>query len=213
MMVTSTRVTGIANRSQMNDNLVMRRLPQIVLFVSMAGTCWLGMMIVHEFGHVMAAWLNGIRVTRVVLHPLAFSRTDLAVHPHPLSVIWAGALVGAMLPLVVWACAHWLKLPGRHGLRFFAGFCLIANGAYLAVGMFDRAGDAGDLLRQGVARWQLWAFGAIVIPAGFLIWHRLGVQFGLGPKAVPVKTKQAWFSAGLFAAVVLAELAFSARHW
>ena len=65
-------------------------------------------------------------------------------------------------------------------LRFFAGFCLIANGTYLAVGSLDNVGDAGDLLRHGASIGQLWVFGGLCVPAGFLLWHRLGPHFGLG---------------------------------
>jgi hypothetical protein len=50
--------------------------------------------------------------------------------------------------------------------RFFAGFCLIANGIYLGVGSFSGVGDAGDLLRYGAPRGTLIAF-ADLITAGF----------------------------------------------
>jgi hypothetical protein len=39
----------------------MRRVHQIVLIVSTLVFSWLGMMAVHEAGHVLAAWLTGIR--------------------------------------------------------------------------------------------------------------------------------------------------------
>jgi hypothetical protein len=65
-------------------------------------------------------------------------------------------------------------------LRFFAGFCLIANGAYLGVGSFDGVGDAGDLLRHGAPVWQLWVFGLMCVPTGLWLWHGLGAHFGLG---------------------------------
>ena len=32
---------------------------------------WYLMMIVHESGHVLAAWASGGRVARVILHPFA----------------------------------------------------------------------------------------------------------------------------------------------
>ena len=61
-------------------------------------TCWLGMMLVHECGHMLAAMLSGGTVTRVVFHLLAFSRTDIDPNPHPLVVAWCGPLLGAFLP-------------------------------------------------------------------------------------------------------------------
>jgi hypothetical protein len=58
---------------------------------------WLGMQLVHELGHVMAAYATGGSVERVVLHPLELSRTDLARNPRPLAVASAGPLGGAGL--------------------------------------------------------------------------------------------------------------------
>ena len=63
-------------------------------------------------------------------------------------------------------------------LRFFAGFCLVANGLYIAIGTLDRVGDSGELLRHGTGAWQLWLFGAVTAPLGLWLWHRQGVHFG-----------------------------------
>lgn len=147
---------------------------------------WLAMQQVHELGHVLGAWLTGGRVERVVLHPLSFSRTDLAVNPAPLVVAWAGPVAGVVIPLLIWMLAAWRRLPGAFVLRFFAGFCLLANGAYLGIGAFDRVGDCGDLLRHGARMWQLWLFGAVTAPAGLWLWHGLGASFGMGPSAKEV---------------------------
>ena len=65
-------------------------------------------------------------------------------------------------------------------LRFFAGFCLIANGAYIGVGSFDGVGDCGEMLRHGSVPLHLWVFGAVAVPTGFWLWHRQGHHFGLG---------------------------------
>jgi hypothetical protein len=141
---------------------------------------WLGMQAVHEAGHVLGACLTGGRVARVVLSPLTISRTDLASNPAPLFVVWSGPVFGVLLPLALWLAAAALRLPGAFVLRFFAGFCLIANGAYIAVGSLDRVGDCGEMLRHGSALWQLWLFGAVTVPAGLWLWHRQGEPFGLG---------------------------------
>jgi hypothetical protein len=159
----------------------MSRVHRDVLIVCTLLLSWFGMMAVHELGHVLGAWITGGRVARVVLHPLTISRTDLAENPQPLLVTWAGPSFGVMLPLLAWGVAQGGRLPGWYLLRFFAGFCLIANGAYLAVGSIDRVGDAGDLLRHGAPVWQLWLFGLVCMPLGLLLWHRLGPHFGLGP--------------------------------
>jgi hypothetical protein len=157
------------------------RIKQGILIVSTVLGSWLGMQAVHEFGHVLGAWLTGGRVAQVVLHPLTISRTDLAENPHPLPVVWAGPLLGVLLPLFLWSIAAAFHVPGAFVLRFFAGFCLIANGAYIAVGSFDHIGDAGVMLRQGSPTWQLWLFGIVAVPLGLWLWHRQGRHFGLGP--------------------------------
>jgi hypothetical protein len=157
----------------------VKRLHQGTLIVSVLLSSWLGMQAVHESGHVLGACLTGGRVARVVWHPLTISRTDLSHNPRPLFVVWAGPVFGALLPLALWGVAA--GLPGAFVLRFFAGFCLIANGAYIGGGSFDRIGDCGEMLRHGSGLWQLWLFGAVAVPAGLWLWHRQGPHFGLGP--------------------------------
>jgi hypothetical protein len=158
----------------------MSRVPQCLLIVSTLLASWLGMQAIHEAGHIVAARLTGGVVARVVLHPLTISRTDLAHNPAPLVVVWAGPLFGVLVPLLVWATAALARLRGAFLLRFFAGFCLIANGAYIAGGSFDGIGDAGDMLRHGAPMWQLWLFGVLTLPAGLWLWHGQGEHFGLG---------------------------------
>ncbi len=178
----------------------MNRLHQAVLIVSVVLGSWLGTQAVHECGHVLGAWLTGGRVARVVLYPLTISRTDLAENPRPLAVVWSGPLFGVLCPLALWGLAAGARLPGAFVLRFFAGFCLIANGAYIACGSFDGIGDCGEMLRHGSRMWQLWLFGALTVPAGLGLWHRQGKHFGLGPAPEKVSTG---FAYGCLAACVL----------
>src|SRR5262245_11629310 len=139
------------------------------------------MQAVHESGHVLGAWLTGGRVARVVLYPLTISRTELAHNPRPLVVAWAGPVFGVVVPLLLWAVAAASRLPGAFVLRFFAGFCLLANGLYIGIGSFDKIGDCGEMLLYGSEPWQLWLFGAVTAPVGLWLWHRQGPHFGLGP--------------------------------
>lgn len=185
----------------------MRRLHQVVLVASTLLASWLGMQAVHEAGHAVGAWLTGGRVARVVLNPLTISRTDLAENPRPLTVVWAGPVVGVLAPLAAWAVAARLRAPGWYVLRFFAGFCLVTNGAYIAAGSFDRIGDCGEMLRHGSPAWHLWVFGAATVPAGFALWHRLGTYFGLGTSPGRVSTGVAYGT--LAAAVLLLVLGFA----
>ncbi len=158
----------------------MRRTNQFILIATFLPFCWLAFMAVHELGHVCAATVTGGTVTNVVLHPLAISRTDVSPNPNPITVVWAGPFVGVLLPLLFWGALWKFKIPGDYLARFFAGFCLIANGVYIGVGSFEKIGDAGDMLKSGSPIWTLWIFGIVTVPFGFLIWHRLGEKFGLG---------------------------------
>src|SRR5436309_8878273 len=100
----------------------MTRFHQALLILSTLLASWLGMQAVHEAGHVLGAWLTGGHVSRVVLHPLTISRTDLSANPRPLVVAWAGPIAGVVLPLSIWGIASALRRPGAFALRFFAGF-------------------------------------------------------------------------------------------
>jgi hypothetical protein len=183
------------------------RLHQGVLIVSTLLGSWLGMQAVHESGHVLGACLTGGQVAQVVLYPLTISRTDLQQNPRPLFVVWAGPVFGVLCPVVLWLIAAGLDMPGAFVLRFFAGFCLIANGAYIGAGSFGRVGDCGVMLRHGSALWQLWLFGAVTVPAGLWLWHRQGPHFGLGPARGRVRVRVAY--ASLVACVGLMVLAFA----
>jgi len=93
-------------------------------------------------------------------------------------------------------------------MRFFAGFCLIANGAYIGFGSFEGVGDAGDLLRLGILPPILWGFGLLTIPTGFLVWHGAGAGFGFGPHAKTLDPAASRLTAILLIAIVVLELSF-----
>jgi hypothetical protein len=187
----------------------MKRQHHLVLIGSTLAFSWLAMQAVHELGHVLAAVVSGGRVADVELHPGAISYTRLAANPHPLFVVWMGPLVGVGLPLAAAAVARWRKLPGWYLVQFFAGFCLVANGAYLAFGSFAEIGDAGDMLRHRVPIWLLWLFGLVTIPAGLWLWNGLGPHFGLSPRDGEVDSNAAYASLTLVIVTVLLELALA----
>lgn len=180
----------------------MFKLRQSVLIASTLLSSWLAMQVVHEFGHVLGAWISGATVVRVVLNPLTISRTDVGPNPHPLIVVWAGPVLGIVLPLACWAIATRLPVSWSFLLRFFAGFCCLANGWYIGLGSFEGIGDCGEMLRHGSSRWQLWLFGAIVAPLGLLLWHGQGRHFGLGRHAPEISNRQALASCVVCAALL-----------
>lgn len=174
------------------------RTEQILLIASFLGFSWLAMQAVHEGGHVLGAVATGGRVNRVVLHPLRLSRTDVDPNPRPLAVVWAGPLVGALLPLAVFLLARRCRWPGLYLFRFFAGFCLVANGVYIGVGGFHGLADAGDMLRHGSPRWQLALFALATVPLGLRLWHGLGPRFGFVQAGGAVNRSATLVSLALF---------------
>ena len=168
---------------------------------------WLGMMAVHELGHVLNALASGGSVVAVLLDPRQLSQTVVTPNPHPLFVAWGGVVWGSLLPgLAFWMARRWRL---AHLLRFFAGFCAAANGAYLLVGLATAAGDPADLAGLGVAPVMLVVPGVLLFAVGLGAWHRQGAAFGLGPTRRPVERGVA---AGVFVAalvVTLVELALA----
>ena len=167
----------------------MPRFFQVVLIASIFSLAWLLMQAVHEFGHAIAAWATGGTVERIVLHPLAISRTDVEPNPRPLLVAWAGPIAGSVIPLLLWAAIAGSRLSVAWLARFFAGFCLLSNGLYIGIGSFQKIGDAGDMQQYGSPIWTLWLFGLATAPLGLALWNGLGPNFGIGRDALPVSPR------------------------
>jgi hypothetical protein len=96
-------------------------------------------------------------------------------------------------------------------LRFFAGFCLIANGLYIGLGSFHAIGDCGDMLRNGSQPWQLWVFGLATAPLGLFLLNNLGDLFGLGPNAPPVSRSAACFAVATALSFMI--FGFALHYW
>ena len=156
---------------------------RVVFAVALLPVCWLGMMLVHEGGHMLAAVCTGGTVTRLVWPLWGFSRTDLGENPHPLIVVWGGPLCGALFPVLASVLVRGIhRKSGPVSLELFSGFCLLANGLYLSVGTIASRGGVGDirdLIKWGTPVWLLWLVGLTLTAAGLFQWHRLGNAMGL----------------------------------
>ena len=186
----------------------MARINQMLFSISLLALSWLAMMAIHELGHVVGAVITGGTVERVVLHAFAISRTDVAPNPHPAVVVWLGPGIGCMLPLIMFMLVPRRLTVFRIVARFFAGLCLVANGAYIGLGSFNQVGDCGEMLRTGTPLWPMLAFGAVAVALGVYLWHGLGslVHFITNPKLVTPPMACAAFGvllAGVIASVVL----------
>ena len=152
------------------------------------------MMAVHELGHVVATYATGGTVIKVDLEPLSISHTEYGELPHPGIVVWSGPIIGSLLPLVV--------VPAGKVGQFFAGFCLVANGAYIGLGSFAGIGDCALMLLTGTPKWGMWIFGLVAFPSGLYLWHRLGSLADFWKWQVG--SRIAYSAAGLLVVVVAA---------
>jgi hypothetical protein len=137
------------------------------------------MMIVHELGHVLATWATGSTLAGVVVPWVGFSQTEIIEYRRPIVVVSAGTIAGVVLPLAAWLSTRASALaPGWVTLsRFFAGFCLVANGGYLGSALVSPVGDAEDLVALGTPTWAIGVPGLLMLTCGLWIWNGLGPKF------------------------------------
>jgi hypothetical protein len=150
-----------------------RTLKIAILAALLLVASWYGMLAVHELGHILHALATGATGIRLVFPLLGFSRTDVGTNPHPLVVASGGVLWGALLPFLLWLGVKLCRWRYAPLLRFFAGFCMLANGGYLLSAAFEAVGDVEDMIQNGGSRWLLAGCGMAGIAAGVLAWHRL----------------------------------------
>ena len=189
----------------------MKRLEQIILIFSFLSFSWLAMQAVHESGHVVGAWLTSADVIKVALHPCIISRTVLGHNQYPSVVVWGGPLIGSLFPLLVFLLARVCRLPGIYLFRFFAGFCLLANGIYIAFFPGNGAVDTGVMMQHGSPRWLMVIFGILTAPLGLYLWHRQGKHFGLGGARGRVNSHAAIVSAALLVVIAGVELIVNSK--
>ncbi|MBN2217149.1 MAG: hypothetical protein JW719_07215 [Pirellulales bacterium] len=188
------------------------RMWQLVLIVGAIGFSWLGLQVVHEAGHVLHAYASGGTVARVVLRPTTISETLVLPNPHPRFVAWGGPVWGCAIPLVIWGVAWAAARRFAFLARFFAGSCLVANGAYLGASAFagGPALDGQVILAHGGSMWTLLLFSFVAIAAGLRTWSGLGPRFGFGADGGRVDREAAIVAAVLMVMLVLAEWAAAA---
>lgn len=202
-LVRRSRQAGFFEEAEFFPSMV-DRFHQALLLISMLILSWLGMLALHMTGHLIYAALSGAEVYQAQLHPLSPSAEPrMFANPSPLLVAWGGSIWGAAIPLLI----LWVVRASRPNLAylatFFAGFCLVANGAHLAIGTFIPAGDARQLLWLGAPQWLLVGLGFPVMIAGIGLFNGLGKMFGMGVEQGRVNRLHAW-------GVTLAWIAISA---
>lgn len=189
----------------------MQRFHQLLFIFSTLALSWYAMMAVHELGHVVGAWVTGGNVNRVVLHPLSISRTDVSPNPRPAVVVWLGPIVGCLLPIGLLTVVPRSRTALRTIAQFFAGFCLVANGAYISIGSFGHIGDCHEMHRTGTPNWVMLSFGLVTVPIGLLLWHRLGSPREFLANPTNVTPTITWMTVAALVAALTMQLCFSPR--
>lgn len=141
------------------------RVVKLLLLLLIA---WCVMTLTHELGHVTAGWAGGGQLVMAELRPWRLPYSLHQPDPHPLVTLWGGPILGVVLPTLM-ACA-----VRRNWVWLIAGFCLLANGTYLAVAWFsdDAQLDTQKLLHAGAAGWMIWGYSAVCIGAGYGMFRR-----------------------------------------
>lgn len=179
---------------------------QALLILSTLAFSWLAMMVVHETGHVIHLTSTGGSIGQITLHPLKLSHTLPDLDPHPLATVVGGPLWGVLLPLLLWWIVARLAPTRSYLAAFFAGFCLVANGAYLAGDAFLQGGDGREFVQHGVPPWTLVAVGLPAVAVGLYAWNGLGSHFGLAEARGHVSRTDAILMVTLTVTLGLAEI-------
>ena len=90
---------------------------------------------------------------------------------YPLIDAWAGAIIGVIVPLLIFLILKKLNRQ-NYFISIFTGFCFLANGVYLGFAWVDKVGDTGEILRHGGNVISMILFGLITTSTGLFIWHQ-----------------------------------------
>jgi hypothetical protein len=135
-------------------------------------------MAVHEAGHVINALTSGGKPRQVELPLIGFSRTDVEPNPSPCFVAWGGPVWGAVIPTLLMLALTRVR-RARSLTMWFAGFCLVCNGAYLLAGTVIRSGDTRELIRLGTPPIICALIGGVMLAAGLFVWHIATARSGV----------------------------------
>lgn len=146
--------------AKLNTNLLAWR---IGVFGSLLIGSWCVMVITHEAGHVIGGWLTGAKLIQADLRPWAMPYSMFDPNPMPLVTMWSGPILGTLMPLFT---AMALRRPVGW---FVAWFCVLANGAYLALAWLtgDQYLDTTQLLALGASPLSIATFCVVTIIVGY----------------------------------------------
>lgn len=144
-----------------------------VVWVILLPVFWWAMMAVHEAGHVLSVKWNGGTVDHVELRPWLLSQTERHGSAHELMDLWAGPLFGSFIPVLIWLMIRKRSQVAAIYSGFWAEFCLIINGGYLALGwLAGTNNDSGEIVAMGTSPIILVSIGLVLLGIGLYGMHR-----------------------------------------
>src|SRR6056297_3410463 len=132
------------------------------IFAALLAAAWVVMTFTHECGHIIGGMICGATLTEFELAPWRMPYSLHSPDPHPLITLWAGPILGVAVPVAVAAVVR------TRWAWFIADFCIIANGAYLAVAWIsgDRFLDTSRLLAAGASPATIVVYCSLTIGLG-----------------------------------------------
>lgn len=140
-----------------------------IVLVALVAASWCVMVVTHELGHLIAGWAGGGTLQRADLAPWTLPYSVFDPDPRPLLTLWGGPVAGVLIPLLIAAMVR------RQWIWFIAWFCVLANGAYLALAWVSNEPtlDAARLLRHGAHPATIAAYCFVTIIPGYLGLRRM----------------------------------------
>ncbi len=126
--------------------------------------------LLHEFGHVLAFWLIGATVDRLVIHPfgLSYVHSPSPIR-YPIFIYAAGTLFSVIIGLGLVVLPRRIRSAWMTPVLVTGVCCVLGNGVYWLVTIFLRErGDATMLVSLGVS-WSLVVEGGICLVLGGLV--------------------------------------------
>ena len=74
---------------------------RIAIFTILLAASWVVMTVTHEVGHIVGGMVCGARLIEFDLAPWRMPYSMHSPDPHPLITLWAGPLLGAVVPLAL----------------------------------------------------------------------------------------------------------------
>jgi len=144
--------------------------------------------VLHEIGHVVAAWASGGKPHSLRLHPFSTSSVEVVPDPRPLVTHAAGVVAPPLVGLALLRALRAIRTtPLRLPLLVIPSVACASSGLYLLVGITLEVGDAAVLSQGGIPRAVLIATGLGCIFASALLVRRPLALLGLDGGSTPLQ--------------------------